>query len=1110
VLSSGDWYKIAVLESGVFRLDHAFLSDIGLDLSNIDPRQIAIFGNANNGMLPQPNATPRADDLIENAIWVEGENDGKFDTEDYLLFYGRSPHHLSYNPNKENFRIEKNVYSDTTFYYLTIQSRNSKRIENGDNAIVASSYSYAYKRTHIHEKDKYSLINYGRYWYGEKFNSNALSHQILFDVPNRVADSPIEVYYSLLSTSKAISAYAVTVNEIKIDTMKLAANSTYEYATKATFATDTIRIDANRINDSDAISIDVNYERADNVSTGYIDYIHVITHENLDLSEGSISWFEESADQGFEITGINTKTRIWNITSRTTPQNLNISKETSSYKFAAATESAQYIAFNENQVLSPIFIKKVANQDLHGLASVDGIIITHKDFLSSAQQLANFRMAIDGLAVAVVTVEQIYNEFSSGSPDISAIRDFLKVNYDRYSQLKYVLLWGDASYDYRGILYEKGNYVPVYEARNSIHKLLAFSSDDYFGFMDDDEGEWIESRSGDHDMELGIGRIPIQSNQAGEAVVKKIIRYQTNKLGFGKWRNNLLFIADDGQPEDGNGSNQHQEQANVLSEYVESERIELNVNKFYLDAYAQLQTGKKSESAIDASTKLMKIIDDGALMVNYTGHGNEGLLTQESIFNESLIAKMTNNIKLPFFVTATCQFGNYDNPGRVSGGEALVMLPQGGAVGMLTSTRPVIASTNSFINRAFYVAAMEKENGKFRRLGDMMRVTKNTSLSGTNNRNYALLADPMLRLNFPNYDVVLTHINGSPLDQLDTLKAQGKYLLQGTITNNGETQPSYNGTVSTIVFGKHSKFKTLGDEGGAIQSYLQRDVILFQGDASVQNGLFDIEFIVPKNINYSFGEGKISFYAVNNTTTIDAHGAFSEVIVGGSVPNLSEDNNPPKIALFVNDTTFASGQTIGSSGILLAHLMDESGINTSSTGFGNEITMYLDNNEPITLNKYYSASQDTYKEGWLSFSLDNLAQGPHSLTLEASDVFNNETEKTIEFYVTDENGIKLSNIVNYPNPLSANNYNLTISFEHDRLGEDLDVELIILNLQGEKILREKHRFENVSENKLEFQWDLRKGQGSRVRKGMYIYRLKVRSRIDGSQSEVHRKIIVLN
>lgn len=1099
VLSEGNWYKLAIVKDGPYKIDRAFLQELGIDVEDLDPRKLAIYGNAHNGILPQANNADRPEDLTENAITVSGQSDGKFDATDVLLFYGKTSDHLSYNQTSDKFQFEKNPYSDTSYYFLTIKKTDGLRMTTITLPVDDSPAITDYQCLEVHELDENSIIDSGREWFGERFNSSNKSHNISFSSEGMVSESEILVYTSVLSRSTSSSSFEIAANGSELGSIEMDPVSSNKYTTRADTKLDTFSISTSSINTEDGLNLTYTFSN-EGLNEGYIDYVHVQSQKALNLNNGFLQWYRLSGVDliNFELSGGNTSTQVWDILSNTFATKINTTEANGQITFASSEESVKYLAFNEGQELTPIFIKEVSNQNLHGLPAADGIIITHSNFLPSAKRLADFRLVNDGLLVEVVTVDQIFNEFSSGTPDVTALRDFIKFQYDKYNQLKYVLLFGDCSFDYKDRSIEMTNFVPVYESRNSLNPLQSFSSDDYFGFMSDDEGEWIETAVGDHTMELGIGRIPIQTNEAGEAVVNKIIRYQTNRLGFGKWRNKITFIADDGD------NNIHQMDADNLSKHVDTTRQELNVNKVYLDAYVQTQN--KSPQASDA---FLQAISNGNLIVNFTGHGNEGQLTNENIFNEIMIDDLSNNILMPLFVTATCQFGNYDYPNRISGGEQMVLLPYGGSIALITATRPVYANTNYKLNEAFYFSAMTTEDGKFKRLGDIMKETKNNSLVGPGNRNYALLGDPMMRISFPEHTIELTAINGKSLSELDTLKAFGEYRISGEVQSNGTIDTKFDGVVTLTAFDKPAKFQTRGDESTK-QIFDIRDVLLFQGKATVTEGQFDIDFKVPKNINYSFGEGKLSFYAINTLSTSDASGSFSNVIVGGSDKDIKSDLAPPEISIYLNDSTFQSGQTVGPSPVLLVKLTDESGINISNVGFGNELLLYLNEDEAIPVNEYYEASLDTYKEGWITYPLDNLEPGRYELTIEASDIFNNATTQQVEFFISKENGIKLTNVLAYPNPILPDTEYTTVRFDHDRLGEDLVATLRLTDMRGEEILNQSYRFDNVSQDSLEIIWNLAKAGIGRVRKGIYIYRLKVQSRVDGSTGEVFRRIVIMN
>ena len=1097
VLAEGEWYKLAILADGAYKISYSQLVDMGLDVENLDPRKLAIYGNSLNGMLPQANNAFRPNDLIENRIQVIGESDGSLDLEDYLLFFGKSSDHLSYDSLLDQFEFERNIYSDTAFYFLTIKDENGLRMQSVQSPVNEVTTVTSFKYFQSHELESNTIINSGRQWFGERLTTGKRNESISYVGEQMVTGSELKLYVSVLSRSVGASSFDFSINSQNLGSITMDPISSSTYATQADVKMDTFSIASSAISNSENLVLNVQFNES-SVADGYLDYAHLIYEKNLDLSNQAAIWFKRTGERAYSISGIDESIQVWDVSNPTGISTISGGILDGTYKFAISDASFSFFAFKENQLLDPIYISKVANQNLHGMPTAEGIIITHPDFIESAQKLANFRLANDGMLVEVVTVDQVYNEFSSGAQDVSALRDFLKFQYDKYGALKYVLLFGDCSFDYKNRSLKQTNYIPVYESRNSLHRLWSYSSDDYFGFMEENEGEWIETSSGDHSMDIGVGRIPIQTAEQGEAVVNKLIRYQTNRLGYGKWRNKMTFIADDGD------NNIHQQDADKMAAYVDTIRTELNINKLYLDAFEQSQN--KSPMA---SKAFVDAISRGNLIVNFTGHGNEGQLTHEDIFNEFMINELSNNILMSLFITATCQFGNYDNPNRVSGGEQMVLLPYGGSVAVITATRPVFSNTNYQLNEAFYFSAMEKNDGKYKRLGDMMKETKNNSLVGAGNRNYALLGDPMMRIVFPEQAINLTAINGKPLDQLDTLRAFGKYNISGEVQSNGLVDSRFNGELVLSVYDKPSSFQTLGDET-VKQIFDIRDVLLFQGKATVQEGLFNIEFIVPKNINYSFGKGKLSFYALNNLSTIDAHGAFTDLIVGGSEKFTNNDQTPPSIEIYLNDTTFQTGDTVGPSPLLMAKLSDESGINISHAGFGNELILYLDEEEPIVLNEYYEASLDTYQQGWINYPFENLSPGKHVMVLEASDIFNNATEETIEFYITEENGIKLTEVLSYPNPVGSNVDETTIQFVHDRLGEDLRAILTITDMRGQEIYSQVYRFDNVSENLLNIVWNLDSSGANRVRKGVYIYKLKVESQKDNTSGEVFRRIVIMN
>ncbi|MGL1887212.1 MAG: type IX secretion system sortase PorU [Reichenbachiella sp.] len=1097
VLSSGDWYKVAVLSEGVYKIDAAFVDKLGIDRQAIKASHLAVYGNGYNGMLPQLNSTSRPDDLLENAIYASGLGDDSFDDGDYILFYGKSSDQLNFDPTSGSFYSDKNIYTDSSFYFVTIKDEPAKSMETMVAGNVGDSKTSTYKSLQEYQIDEYNILKSGREWFGDRFSNSSTKASITFSTTGMVAGAALKAFVRVVSEATVASSYEVSVDGTRMGEITMSPVSGNEYTTLADIQLDTLSLEAFSPT-GDVMTVEVDFNISSGNARGYLDFVDVQTTRHLDVEIGVITFVQEEMQSSFSIASMAANDHIWNISDPTNTRVQQFVLDGSNGEFFSEFSYQSFVAFEEESVIQPIIIGQVINQNLHDLAAADVIYITIGSFESEVQKGANFRLAKDGLLTQVVLVSEIFNEFSSGRQDLVAIRDFIRYQYIKHDRLKYVTLVGDGSYDYKDRAIFDRNLVPLYQARNSVHKIFSYSSEDFYGFMDEDEGEWVENEAGDHTMEIGVGRIPAKTVEEVAQYVNKMIHYESSSLSYRNWRNSIVFIADDGD------DNSHQKHAEIFSGMIESSAKEFNVNKIYLDAYEQ--TGiKPNQDAPKATAAFVEAIAKGSLIVNYTGHGREDKLADENLFNDEIIADLSNRLLLPFFITATCQFGKYDDPGLVSGGEQMILHPNGGAVAMLTSTRPVYASSNFLLNEAFYTALLEKENGGIKRLGDLMRETKNNSLEGPKNRNYALLGDASMSLVFPSERIEITAINSLALEEQDTLKALGKYNLKGVVNYGEAVDESFNGSVFVTVFDKPSQFQTLGDEiGCSPEVYNQNDVYLFQGEASVIEGVFEIDLIIPKNIDYSIGLGKISLYAVNESKTQEANGYYDDLYVGGSASITDKDNTPPEIEIFMNNTGFVNGGKVGPDAMLLVKLSDQHGINISKASFGNDLIMYLDEEEALLMNQYYTASLDTYQEGWILYPMDNLTPGQHQLSIVAYDTYNNRSESTIDFVVTDGNGILLTNVMNYPNPMSDHT---TFSFSHDRLGEQLDIVLSVVNLQGQEIIRNSYRFLDTPTT-LNIKWDGKDANGNNLKKGIYLYKIVVKSSLDGAESAKQRKLLI--
>ena len=1105
VLSSGSWHKIAVLENGVYELDRSFFQNNGLDPASIDPRNIRIFGFG-GGMLPQENtAIYPLLSSNELAIAVEGEEDGSFDNGDRVLFYAKGPDRLDYNASQKEYFYQKNLYSDTTYYFLTVAStpglRIASRADLGSGFPVIDSYN----DQDYHQVDQNNIVKSGREWYGERFVSD-LDQNFIFPVEGLVPNTMITVIPAVMGQSTQSTSFEVSLNDFILGDLSILPVTEGTYNQKGRDAMDTFRINTNLVM-VDELDIELEYIPSSSTrSTGYLNFIYLSYERDLALYEDQVHFRNfsstENATTEFRITDPGKNIRIWDITETGLPISQEYSGASGNLRFSTQTsELREFIMFDPGNVPSPLFIEDVSNQDILSAGDPDFVIVTHPSFLPEAQRLAQFRSGNDGLEVLVVTTKQIYNEFSSGSQDVSAIRNFMRYLYDGGENLKYLLLFGESSFNYKDFGIGSTNKVITYQSRNSLHPIFSYASDDYFGFLDEGEGEWVESFAGDHIIDIGVGRFPCNTLDEARALVDKTIYYSTAQSTFGEWRNEIFFVADDGD------GNQHQEDADELATEVDTAYSQFNVNKIYTDAFEQVSTaiGETSVATRDAITRA---VEKGTLIVNYTGHGGEAGWAEEQILDNNTIQSWENYDKLPLFVTATCEFGRNDDPDRRSGGELLVLSPDGGAISLITTTRPVFASSNQLVNEAFYEIVFDRSTGSYPRLGDVMRYTKNNSLNGRVNRNFLLLGDPSLRLNYPGDRIRITAINDTPVSsENDTLTALSQIRLSGEVVNSNDQRiEDFNGVLSASVFDKPVQVKTLGN-GGPIFTYKDRNITLFRGDVSVEDGQFHIEFVVPKNIEFNYGNAKISMYASSDNYELDANGSNIELILGGSNPDAPEDDVPPMIELYMDDTTFVNGDITGEDPTLLVHLFDESGINISSAGVGQEITARLDQLESYILNDFYKSELNTFQSGWVTFPLKELSTGEHVIEVKASDTHNNFSTEVIEFIVADNAELALEQVMNYPNPFNGIT---TFRFDHNRAGEDLEVTIEIFSSKGNLVRVLDYRIEEASSKVDGLKWDSRGDFGENLGRGLYVYRVSVRSVSDGVKNQKIEKLVIIN
>ncbi|HEY0030700.1 MAG TPA: type IX secretion system sortase PorU [Bacteroidia bacterium] len=1121
VLQSGNWYKIGLTADGIYKLPASFFQSLGMDITTLNPQNIRIYGNG-GGMLPELNSVARLDDLVENAIFVQGEGDGTFDAADYVLFYGKGPHTWNYDSAAcPEFKHTLNLYSDSAYYFITTDLGAGKRIANQASSSLPFTNSVStFDDYGFHESDNVNFIKSGRQWFGEHFD-NIATYSFPFSFPNIDGSAAARVGVSVASRNLTSSSGYSVISQTGSMTMTISSTPGDSYSDYAIIGTSCYSFNPTNSN----VLVSVTKQTADAV--GWLDYIDINVRRLLTMSGDQMSFRDvQSVGTGniaqYTLSS-SVPVQVWDITD---PSNIALQSLTiagSNYQFTLpADQLKQFIAFSGTTYYTPSISGTVANQNLHALSDKDFIIVAHPDFYNKAMELAAFHETQDTLSTYVVTPQQIYNEFSSGAQDISAIRDFVKMFYDKAviaSELpQYLLMFGDGSYDNKKRFSSNTNFIPTYQSINSTVLTNSYVSDDFYGLLDDAEGLWV---AGDA-IDIGIGRFPVKSNAEAETMLNKIFSYTktgfsatTTNNGcsnlasnspFGDWRNIVCFIGDD---EDGG---LHQSDANKLATMVDTAHNDYNVDKIFMDAYPQEATpGGKRYPAVTAA--IDKRVEKGCLIMNYTGHGGEVGLAHERIIEVSTINNWKNINNLPLFFTATCEFSRFDDPERTSAGEYVLLNSEGGGIGLFTTVRLVFASGNFALNKDFYEAAFTPMiGGKMPRLGDLFEYIKNEPYgNSTNSRNFTLLGDPALTLAYPEYDISTDTVNSVPvsISSSDTLKALSLVTISGFVRNgSGGILNSYNGVIYPTVYDKSQNVTTLSNDGAASPSYtfgVQKN-ILYKGKASVTNGAFRFSFVVPKDIAYQYGIGRISYYAENGTQ--DANGYYEKVIIGGSNDSALADNAGPNVNVYMNDAKFVFGGLTDENPDLFAILKDENGVNTVGNGIGHDITAVVDGNTDgtIVLNEYYQADLNSYKSGTIRYPFNELSEGKHTLNLKVWDVYNNSSQSYTEFIVAHSAELALKHVLNYPNPFTTKTQ---FYFEQNQCCQVLDVQVQIFTVSGKLVKNIDQFVQTEGFRSAPIEWDGRDDFGDKIGKGVYIYRIKVKTS-EGATAEKYEKLVILN
>lgn len=1123
VLASGSWHRFYVQKSGVYKLDKNFLRDLGVNMEGVDPKKIKIFGNGGR-MIPLKNSDYYPADLTENAIQVLGENDGVFNEEDAILLYAEGVDNWNTDSKTTN-----NLYDSKSYYYLNIVGVEGKRIVNNLQPVNNSTTSItAFDEYQYHEIDKVNIVRLGRTWFGEQFDIDNEQY-FDFNIPNIDTTVPVN-----LTVYAAAASFTNTSFTVKANDQEVTGNLSFAPIDSYTLAKDDILITTIPATENTRITLKYNNNGVPD-SKGYLDYIRLKATKKL-MGYGKQFRFQYDLASSltevgeYQITNTASLSQIWDITDIYNVTKFEISNpDIFSFKVNLG-EARSYIAVCPNDYYIPAIDTQnfVSNQDLKGtifknnqgqFQDIDYLIITPQFLGVQAEKLAVFHRNYSHLNVKVVYLENIYQEFCSGKQDIGAIRNFVKYVYNNASspdkKVKYLNLFGDASYDFKNRIAINSNIVPIYHALNSFSLgESSFASDDYFGMMDDNEGFVDYTNRG---LDIAVGRMIANNATQAEELVNKVIEYHDVK-SYGNWRNNYVCVADDPDPTKTEDKDLQFYQ-NRLADKIALEKPFINVKKILLDSYVQ-ETSAGGNRYPKAREDFFNAFENGALVFNYLGHGGEDGLAQERIWEKSDGQNLYNQFKYPLFITITCQFSRFDNPFRPTAGEYTYWNPKGGAISMITTIREIGQTTGERFNDVLGKYLFSYGSNQYTSIAEALRLTKNDPVSpGTNVVFY--LGDPALMLSIPQPKIALTKVNDMPISgPIDDFKSLSHIKLTGQITDeNNLLSTTYNGNLFVQIFDKNILSNTLANDGanatisispyvvGPTMPFIILGETIFRGNATVTNGLFEFGFVVPRDIAIPIGNGRISFYAKENQLLFDKTGTDTSIKIGGVNENAATDNIAPKVKLYMNDQSFISGGITNQSPIFIAYLEDENGINTAS-GIGHDIIGILDGNvtNSYKLNDYYETELDNYKKGKLKFPFRNLSVGIHTITFKAWDVYNNLVTSEIQFTVVGNESITLTNVLNYPNPFV--NYT-EFWFTHNKPFEPLEVQIQVITVTGKVVWTKNQTITTDGFLSREITWDGKDDFGDKIGKGVYIYKLTVKSIVTNTKTEKYEKLVIL-
>lgn len=1092
-LATGRWVKISVSESGIHRLTSADLRRMGFS----DPSAVRIYGYGGEMISSQLSQSLYRDDLPP--VQFETTSDG-------IYFYAQGPYQREL-ASTGRYRYAENPFSASGYYFLTDapETRIPEIPVSGQPG--ATSPATSFNEVVHYEKNLVSPGETGHYFVGEDFRTTT-SRIFKFTLPGIVPETNVWSQTAFFAKSKASSRITLSVNGTALPSSASddirGVNSEYLHGSEAR-TVKTFGAPADGV-----VNFGISFSGTGNISMANLNYITLNYTRSLALDGGSLDFYLQGAGT---ISGITADTRLWDVTSPLKIYSVSHSGGTWSPSFggerhyAAWTPGGNYPA--------PKYVGIVANQDIHAMETPDMVIFCHSDWMSQGDRIAALHSAEpDNMKVLVLEWNQVYNEFSSGVPDASAFRKCLKMFHDRPGerQLKYALMFGRTTYDNRKRLSSTArNAMPSWESNTGLSENDSYTTDDFFTFLEDNSGVNMTSDK----MSIAIGRLPARNLSEARQMADKIIEYATNPPA-GSWKNNVLLIADD------QDNGEHLRQTEYMADnMMASDGKDFIYNKVYMDAYPLV--GKEYPAA---KTEMFRLIEEGTVWWNFIGHANTTSWTHENLLTYTDMNNFYNR-RWPFIYAATCNFMRWD-AAAVSAAEILFSNPQGGAIGIISATRPVYISENRYISEAMGRHAFTRDEvGRFIPVAEALRRAKNdyrigdTPVANGNKLRYVYLGDPALRIATPGNRMVVTHINGQEVPDLDNMnedeaadaqlpiiQAAQRATVTGYIADAGVKLTDFSGNISATLYDADKTTLSLGNgENGKEELFEEHGSRLYSGGGQVTDGDFTLTIPMPSEIADNYRYATLSLYASTKSGQ-EAAGVNRSFYVYGFDDTAESDDISPVIEMFVlNHSSFTDGEKVNPSPVAIATVSDNIAINLSTAGIGHQMTLFLDRPEEsyADVASYYTPSADGTPSGTIAYPLSGLQEGEHTLTLRVWDTGGNFAEKTIGFTVSEGIAPNIFEIYSDANPatVEANFY-----LSHNRPDAMVDVTLEVFNIAGQRVWTSVQSGRSDLFTSFPIKWDLCDSAGRRVPRGIYIYRAQMKETDGTVSNSVSRKIAV--